>query len=249
MVCIKIENLNVTFGNKRILENINMDLSEKKIYSIVGPNGGGKTTLVKSILNLIPIESGKIEIFGKPNYVYMKENYIGYLPQNSQEFKKFPIKVIDIVLMGLIREKKLFGYGKECIDRAISSLEIVEMKENKNKLIYQLSGGQRQRVMIARAIVGNPKILILDEPTTGLDTKSQKQFFDLLERFKEELDMTILIVTHDLGFVNSYTDEVICINKTIGSEKHNLKCPPEFFSSSLYGYDIKMVEHNHGKGD
>ncbi len=245
MNCLKVKNLNVLLSNKKVLENINFCIEGNKIYSIVGPNGGGKTTLIKAILNLVEKASGSITIFGKSNIDYMKEECIGYLPQNAQNFKKFPIKVIDMVLMGLIREKKLFGYSKSTYLKAIDALKMVNMEKYKDRLIYQLSGGQRQRVMIARAVAGKPKLLILDEPTTGLDAMSQKEFFELLHKFKKELKMTILMVTHDIGFVNAYTDEVICINRNIKSTKHDLKCLSELSNNHLYNYDIKVIKHDH----
>jgi zinc transport system ATP-binding protein len=190
-------------------------------------------------------ESGEIKIFGQSNEKYIKENYVGYLPQNAQSFKKFPIKIIDIVLMGLIKEKGMIGFSKNKIDKAMRALKIVNIENLYNKLIYQVSGGQRQRAMIARAIVGEPKLLILDEPTTGLDVTSQKNFYEILKRLKEEMGMTIVMVTHDIGFVNSYTDRVICINQSIKAKNHNLECLSEPFSTKFYGYSIKMIEHNH----
>jgi zinc transport system ATP-binding protein len=245
MNALEIKDLNVYFGNKKILNNINLSLEGRGIYSIVGPNGGGKTTLIKTILNLINKESGEIKIFGQSNEKYLKENYVGYLPQNAQSFKKFPIKIIDIVLMGLIKEKGMIGFSKNKIDKAMRALKIVNIENLYNKLIYQVSGGQRQRAMIARAIVGEPKLLILDEPTTGLDVTSQKNFYEILKRLKEEMGMTIVMVTHDIGFVNSYTDRVICINQSIKAKNHNLECLSEPFSTKFYGYSIKMIEHNH----
>ena len=245
MNALEIKDLNVYFGNKKILNNINLSLEERGIYSIVGPNGGGKTTLIKTILNLISKESGEIKIFGQSNEKYIKENYVGYLPQNAQSFKKYPIKIIDIVLMGLIKEKGIIGFSKTKIDRAMRALKVVNIESLCNKLIYQVSGGQRQRAMIARAIVGEPKLLILDEPTTGLDVSSQKNFYEILRRLKEEMGMTIIMVTHDIGFVNSYTDRVICINHSIKAKNHNLECLSEPFSTKFYGYSIKMIEHNH----
>jgi zinc transport system ATP-binding protein len=245
MNAVEIKDLNVYFGNKKILDNINLSLEEKGIYSIVGPNGGGKTTLIKTILNLISKESGGIKIFGQPHEKYIKENYVGYLPQNAQSFKKFPIKIIDIVLMGLIKEKKILGFSKNQIDRALQALKVVNIENLYNKLIYQVSGGQRQRAMIARAIVGEPKLLILDEPTTGLDVANQRNFFEILRKLKEEMGMTIIMVTHDIGFVNSYTDRAICINRSIKANNHNLECLSEPFSTKFYGYSIKMIKHNH----
>jgi len=187
--CLEVESLTVRLANRVVLENINFCLSRGKFYTIIGPNGGGKTTLIKSILGLVKPVSGSIYIFGVRSEDYLREKTVGYVPQRSSS-TRFPMKVVDVVRMGLIK-----GLSSKWKKEVLESLESVGMQRYIDEPIYELSGGQQQRVMIARAIVSKPELLMLDEPTVGLDIDSQKSFYELIKKLVEDLNITVIMAS------------------------------------------------------
>ncbi len=203
---ISINNLNVVLGDFLVLQDINIDVHEKEFLGIIGPNGGGKTTLLKALLGLITPASGEILILGDTPKVNRK--YIGYVPQFSNFEKDFPISVYNVVKMGTLGNK-----SDKTENNILNILSKVEMLEFKDRLIGQLSGGQRQRVLIARALAANPKILLLDEPTASVDTKSGKTFYELIKKLNDEI--TIILVSHDVGVLSQYVKKIACLNKTL----------------------------------
>ncbi len=206
---IQIKDLWVRIDRNMILEKINLNVKKKEFLGIIGPNGGGKTTLLKAILGLIPLYKGTVNIFGKSPVKGRRK--IGYVPQYTVYDKDFPISVWDVVLMGRLTHRKYIPwYSKLDLAAAKHALEIVEMYGFKKRHIDKLSGGQKQRVFIARALALNPKILLLDEPTASVDKHIQKGIYDLLKKLNE--DITIILVTHDIGVISSYVDEVVCLN-------------------------------------
>ena len=206
MPIIEIKNVSFKYGKDKILDDINLIVEKKDFLAIIGPNGGGKSTLLKLILGINTLKIGKINIFEQP---------LGYVPQNTNIKTNFPIKVMEIVLMGHIRDlkKPLFGYTKDEKLCAMDALTQVGMDKFYNTKIGALSGGQRQRVMIARALCANPQILLLDEPTSSIDIQGQKQIYDLLQELNKTI--TIIVVSHDISVVLSYATKVAHINKTI----------------------------------
>ncbi|VAY87602.1 Zinc ABC transporter, ATP-binding protein ZnuC [hydrothermal vent metagenome] len=205
MSIITIKNLSFNYNKTKILENINLCVDKKDFLAIIGPNGGGKTTLLQLILGIKSFKKGMIDISTKN---------IGYVPQNTNININFPIKAIEVVLMGHANSKKKnFGYAKDEKQCAMSALKQVGMTDFYNKKIGSLSGGQRQRVMIARALCGNPNILLLDEPTSSIDTTGQRQIYDLLKKLNET--MPIVVVSHDISIILGYASKVAHINKTI----------------------------------
>ena len=209
---LEIKNLYFSYESQRVLEDINLDINEKDFLAIIGPNGGGKSTLLKLILGINKMQIGTINIEGKPSIKCL--NDIGYVPQNTNINTDFPIKVLEVILMGRTKEKGLFfGYSKAEKKNAQIALEKVGLKEFANKKIGSLSGGQRQRVMIARALFSNPKILLFDEPTSSIDVKGQKEIYQLLKRLSEEL--TVVVVSHDISIILEYATKVAYINRTL----------------------------------
>ncbi|CAA6804251.1 MAG: Zinc ABC transporter, ATP-binding protein ZnuC [uncultured Sulfurovum sp.] len=212
MSIIEIKNLSFSYDKQVILEKINLSVQENDFLAIIGPNGGGKSTLLKLILGINSVKDGSIHIFGE----LPKKNlaHVGYVPQNTNVNTEFPIKVIEVVLMGHIGTKRpLFGYANEEKLCAMGALAQVGMEDFANEKIGSLSGGQRQRVMIARALCAHPKILILDEPTASIDVEGQKQIYKLLETLNSYI--TIIVVSHDVSVIMQYANTVVHINKTL----------------------------------
>lgn len=212
MPIIEIENLDFSFARETILSSINLTVKNKDFLAIIGPNGGGKTTLLKLMLGLLTPDRGTVLINGKPpgNAAYS----IGYVPQNVNLNQSFPISALDVVLMGAFDFRKRFGRNLGKLRKAaLEALDRLEMGRFANKKIGTLSGGQRQRVLIARALVSNPALLLLDEPTASIDTKGQAEFYDLLARLNKEI--TILVVSHDLLVISRYVNSVACVNKRL----------------------------------
>ena len=212
MCIIDIKNLSFSYQKQKVLENINLCVEEGDFLAIIGPNGGGKSTLLKLILGINPVKEGSIKIFGEKPHKNLQK--IGYVPQNTNVNTDFPIKVIEVVLMGHIGTKRpLFGYAEEEKRCALGALAQVGMEKFANEKIGSLSGGQRQRVMIARALCAHPKVLILDEPTASIDVEGQKQIYQLLKELNSYI--TIIVVSHDLSFIMQYATTVVHINKTL----------------------------------
>ena len=205
MDLINIKNLFFKYQKTEVLENVNLTIKDDDFLAIIGPNGGGKSTLLKLILGLLPLQSGTIE-------KNIENNQVGYVPQNTNLNIDFPITSLEVVLMGHISSKKrLFGYSKDEISCAIESLNQVGMKDFANKKIGDLSGGQRQRVFIARALCSNPKIMLLDEPTASIDVQGQQEIYELLRELNKTI--CIVVVSHDLSILLNYAKNVAHVNR------------------------------------
>jgi len=224
MSIIEIKNLSFSYDTQVVLENINLKVEENDFLAIIGPNGGGKSTLLKTILGTHSIKQGEIKIMGENPSKNLSK--LGYVPQNTNINTNFPIKVIEVVMMGHIpneNEKnksknflhKYFKIGYNEFEKscALSALKKVGMEEFANYKIGKLSGGQRQRVMIARALCSHPSILLLDEPTASIDVSWQKQIYDLLKELNKTI--TVIVVSHDISVILSYATKVAHINKII----------------------------------
>ena len=237
-IILDIKNLSFSYEKEKVLENINLIVEQNDFLAIIGPNGGGKSTLLKLILGLVELQNGELTIFSqKPSKSLSK---VGYVPQNTNINIDFPIKVIEVVMMGHVSSKKpLFGYGKEEIVCALESLKKVGMEEFVNKKIGSLSGGQRQRVMIARALCANPKILLLDEPTASIDVSGQRQIYDLLKQLSKTI--TIIVVSHDISVILSYATKVAHINKTLTFHDISHK-QKEFDLQSGHFCEVEMLQ-------
>jgi len=208
MTAVEIKNLYFKYNKEWILENINFSLKDKKFMAIIGPNGGGKTTLLKLLLGFLTPNKGEIRIYGK----YPKENreIIGYVPQHTNFSLDLPITVFDIILQGRVKKGKFF-YNSEDKAKAKEILKDLNIYELRNKKIKELSGGERQKVLIARALVSQPKLLIMDEPTSAIDPNGQKEILDLIENFK----ITRIIVSHDIKILLRKVDKIAYIHKKV----------------------------------
>jgi zinc transport system ATP-binding protein len=212
MAIIEIKDLDFAYNGEVVLEDVNLTVRHKDFMAIIGPNGGGKTTLLKLILGLLTSVNGTIHVDGKSPQE--ASPCIGYVPQVVHMNRSFPITAIDVVLMGKLDPKKRLS-RRSAADRrdAMAALERMEMATYADKKIGMLSGGQRQRVFIARALVTRPKLLILDEPTASIDTKGQADFYRLLKELNK--DITVLVVSHDLLVISRYVKSVACVNKKL----------------------------------
>ena len=207
MELINISNLFYKYHKTDVLENINLSIKDDDFLAIIGPNGGGKSTLLKLILGLLTPINGKID-------KKIKNSLIGYVPQNTNLNLGFPITALEIVLMGhIVSKKRIFGYSKEDIACAMESLKKVSMEKFANSKIGDLSGGQRQRVFIARALCSNPKIMLLDEPTASIDVKGQREIYELLKELNKFI--CIVVVSHDISVLLNYAKNVAHINKNL----------------------------------
>jgi len=222
MNVVEIKDLSFAYEKQMVLENINLTVEEKDFLAIIGPNGGGKSTLLKLILGINPSKKGTISVLGKaPKQSLTK---IGYVPQNTNVNTDFPIKVIEVVMMGHVEGKRpLFGYGKHEVLCAMGALEQVGMADFAQTKIGSLSGGQRQRVMIARALCAHPQILILDEPTSSIDITGQREIYELLKDLNAHI--TVIVVSHDISVILEYANKAAHVNKNLSyhdiSDKHS----------------------------
>lgn len=212
MAIVELNNCDFSFEKEVVLKDINLSIPHGDFVAIIGPNGGGKTTLLKLMLGLLTPGKGTILVDGKPPQKASRS--IGYVPQNVHINRSFPVTALDIVLMGMLNsetppDKKTKGKNKE----ALMALERMEMLDFADRKIGTLSGGQRQRIFIARALVSGPKLLLLDEPTASIDAKGQADFYRLLKVLNNEI--TILLVSHDLLLISNYVKSVACVNKQL----------------------------------
>lgn len=239
---IFFDNVSFSYRRNRILENVNLSVSTGEFASIVGPNGGGKTTLLKLILGLLKPDEGTVYVFGKP----AGENAvkIGYMPQDAHLDLAFPATVMDVVLMGRLSRKRLW-FSREDKRLAMASIGEVGLTDFMHTSFNELSGGQRQRTLIARAMCSQPGLLLLDELTANVDQKTEINLFSLLQKLNEHV--TILLVSHDTGFVSKYVKSVICVNKNVVI--HPTSVINGTVINDIYKNDMKMVRHDHRCGE
>ena len=234
---VSLKDVAFSYNGVPVLENVTLSIDDRAAVCIVGPNGGGKTTLVKLILGLLTPQRGEIRVFGQPPY--QAPLRVGYMPQYVQHDPQFPVTVMDIVLMGRLR--RLFGWPNRDDRRAAAdALEQVGMQDCQGRPFAALSGGQRQRVLIARALCGKPDLLLLDEPTSNVDSLVEAKLLDLLRTLNQQ--MTILMVSHDLGFVSGFVESVICVNRRV--VVHPTSQITGAMIHDIYGGEVRMVRHD-----
>lgn len=236
---IEIKNLYLSYNDINVLEDVNLTVYKGQFLAIIGPNGGGKTTLLKIILGLIEPDSGKVKIKGKD--IKEGRKLVGYVPQISDFDKHFPINVKDVILMGRISDQKGFfhSYSKEDLKFAEKIMEDLDISEIKNRQIGRLSGGQLQRVLIGRALAAEPEILLLDEPTASLDSESRNNIYSILRSINDEI--TIIVVTHDVSAISSYFDSVACLNRDL--HYHGDKNISKEDLDKTYGCPVDLIAH------
>lgn len=232
-----VKNLSFVVDAQQILYNVNFEVFKSDYIAIIGPNGGGKTTLIRLLLNLETPSGGEIKLFGKEISKFRQWHKIGYVPQRASLVDvNFPATAYDIVKMGAI-----FSKDKTLAIEAMRKMDVLHLQD---KMIGTLSGGQRQRVMIARALASNPEVLILDEPNTGVDISSQQRFYELLRELNKKDGLTIMFITHDIGVIANDIARLFSINQKAvicNNPKQALSCEE---MSELYGIDAHLLHHH-----
>ena len=237
---IKLDQVSFGYDNNRVLDNITFEVPEGDFLGVIGPNGGGKTTLLKLVLDLLTPTSGEIKIFDRsPREA---RSLIGYVPQYAEFDREFPVRAWDVVLMGrLSKAPMLGGYRRQDREAAEEAMRRVEVFDLRNQQLGTLSGGQRQRVLIARALASNPRLLLLDEPTASIDTRAERDIYNLLKELNKQT--TIILVTHDLGFVSQYVTRVACLNRRLVGHP-TARITPEIIEE-LYHGPVHLIQHHH----
>lgn len=239
-IAIQVNNLSLSYGNNLVLEDICLTVAEKDFLGIMGPNGGGKSSLLKAILGVVPILKGSILIGGKP--IAKGRLDIGYVPQFSYAKRKFPISLEEVVLGGLIKGPlhPFYKFTKSQKELCYEQLKLLEIDHLAKRQISMLSGGEFQRMLIARALISRPKYLLLDEPTASVDATSRTHIFEILSKLNDD-GMTILIVTHDMGAISSYVKQLACLNTTL--VYHGLPTLNQEVVDKLYNCPIDLIAH------
>jgi zinc transport system ATP-binding protein len=250
---IHIENLSIYYGQTPALSNVCLDVADGEYLGIIGPNGGGKSTLLKAILGLIPISSGSVQVYG--GSAKKAEIPIGYVPQFSSLDKRFPITLFEVVLTGRLKQglSPFFRFTPADKKTAYELIERVGISSLANRQIAELSGGEFQKMLIARALAVNPKLLLLDEPTASVDASSREQIYGLLAELNKS--MTILLVTHDLLAISSQVHRLACLNGHL--VYHGEPEITESIVNNLYGCPVDLIAHGvphrvlkeHGEGE
>jgi len=235
---VKLEDVSVHYGGIPALEGVNLTVKQDDFIGIIGPNGGGKTTLLRVILGLVKPTAGKVTVIGEPPE--KGRRHIGYVAQYNLFDRSFPASVFEVALMGRLRQSGLFhSYRQVDKEAVIQALETVEMLGVKDRRIGELSGGQQQRVFVARALVTEPRVLLLDEPMASVDPTMQTTFYELLEKLKKK--MAVIMVSHDIGAVSIYVDTIACLNRHL--YYHGSKEITEEELESVYQCPVEMIAH------
>lgn len=240
---LQVKDLTVTLGGHTIIDNISFSVDEGTTCAIIGPNGAGKSVLIKAILRLLPKEKGEVTIFDTPHEKYRKvAHQISYIPQTTDFDRNFPLTVHGLFAL---KSKRPFGLSATDEARAQALLKLVDMQPHLHKKLGDLSGGQLQRVLLAYSLMDKPRLLILDEPSAGIDTKGQETMYALLHRIKEAEKLTMILISHELDVVMQYADQVLCLNK-------ELLCaglPNEVLTADIlkemYGMPVRHFHHTH----
>ncbi|HPQ53129.1 MAG TPA: metal ABC transporter ATP-binding protein [Spirochaetota bacterium] len=242
---IELSGVWIRYGQNVLLEDINLKVEEKEIISIVGPNGSGKSTILKCIMGFKDTFRGSIKVFGRDPKEVQQSGIFGYLPQGNHHDINFPIDVYNVVAMARYSKRGLFEKLKPA-DRDIinGTLEKVEMADFRKHHFGSLSGGQKQRVLIARALATRPKILILDEPSTGLDAVAQDRFYELLKTLRDSEGLTIVMVSHDIGTVSRFVDRLACVKQRLHFHGRPEDCASNESLAKVFGKNTYFISHD-----
>ncbi len=250
MNIVEVKNLSFSYSSQTVLKNVNFKIAEGDYIALLGPNGSGKTTLIKILLGLLPSQKGKINLFGTDLQKFSTWQNIGYLEQKTTTPRNMPMTAFAVVRLGLLSTKKgLKIFNKEDNQKTNSLMKKLRCYSYKDKLFSELSGGQQQRVLLARTIINEPKFLILDEPSTALDSSSREEFFEIISALNKENKTTILLVTHDISQVGKYVNKFLVLDKQIifyGSKEDF--CNSAEVTNYFGPYTQHLIDHLHTAG-
>ena len=235
---LQLKNVHAGYEGKAVIKSVNLKIREQDFIGVIGPNGGGKTTLLKVILGLLPATQGKVEYLFPGNGKDFRK-YIGYLPQQTTIDKKFPISVREVILSGLISGKSFFKkYSRKDFILADETMEKSGLRGLRNQPVGELSGGQLQRVFLARALISSPRLLILDEPDTFVDNRFEHELYENLRELNREI--AILLVSHDVGTISAYIKTIACVNEKVHYHESNIISGEQL---KIYNCPIDIITH------
>jgi zinc transport system ATP-binding protein len=243
---VEINDVTVRYPNGVLaLDGISIDVKEKDLIALLGPNGAGKSTLLKVILGLIRPTSGSVKLFGSQELI-KNLKYVGYIPQSAQaRDPNVPFSVYETVMLGRTPQVGLFhGVGAKDRQKVEEALKLFGIYELKDRKIGQLSGGQSQRVFLAKAMVAEPKLLLLDEPTSGVDTTSKSEFYATLERLNKEREITVILSSHDVGVITKIANKVLCINRSQFFCGENADFSASVEIHKVYDHPVEIMDHS-----
>jgi zinc transport system ATP-binding protein len=244
---LETKNLYVNRDSEKVIENANFSINQGDYVGIVGPNGGGKTTLLRAILNFLPITNGSIRLFGEDISKFSSWEKIAYISQQAASFEnQFPLTVRELVSLGCIRKNNIGRRLKRKDWAAVDqSIDFMGLSDIANRRIGQLSGGQKQRVFVAKALARKPELIFLDEPIVGVDSTAQEKFYKKLSDLNVERQTTIIIVTHDLASVFCRMSKVLCVNKKVEVADIREGLDANQLLKRAYGEHFHFVFHKH----
>jgi len=243
---VELEGVGVSYGEVRVLDGINLTVEPGDFLGIIGPNGSGKTTLLRVMLGLLEPQEGSVRLFGQPPPAFREWRRLGYVPQRAALDPSLPVTVHEVVASGLVASLGLLQrIGRAQRTRVTDALARVGMEAHARARIGALSTGQQQRVLIARALCSDPELIILDEPTGGVDPEAQTSFFAMLQHLNREREVTLVLVSHDIGVVAKQVTKLACLNRRLIFHGR----PGDFLSdaalTALYGPSVRIVSHDH----
>ncbi len=243
---VEIRDVSVKYTNGVLaLDGINIDVNQKDLIALIGPNGAGKSTLLKIVLGLIKPTSGSVKLFGSQE-LSKNLKYVGYVPQSAQaRDPNLPFSVYETVMIGRTPHAGLLhGVGAQDRQKVEETLKLFGIYELKDRKIGQLSGGQSQRVFLAKAMVAEPKLLLLDEPTSGVDTTSKSEFYKILERLNRERGITVILSSHDVGVITKIANRVLCINRSQFFCGENADFSASVEIHKVYDHPVELMDHS-----
>ena len=243
---VELEGVGVSYGEVRVLDGINLTVEPGDFLGIIGPNGSGKTTLLRVMLGLLEPQEGSVRLFGQPPSAFREWRRLGYVPQRAALDPSLPVTVQEVVASGLVASLGLLErIGRAQRSRVTDALARVGMEAHARARIGALSTGQQQRVLIARALCSDPELIILDEPTGGVDPEAQTSFYAMLHHLNREREVTLVLVSHDIGVVAKEVTKLACLNRRLIFHGR----PGDFLSdaalTALYGPSVRIVSHDH----